>query len=137
MRHAVRLHLDTICNRFRKDRSGQFSLAAVAAMPMLLVATGIAVDLAGQSNKRFELQNIMDSAVLAGAALDTDSDAARKREARNVFEGALVGAGINVAAVTADFDILDDNVVNGAARMDVALSFAKMIYPNSAHVRVE
>jgi Flp pilus assembly protein TadG len=55
--------------RFWSDRRGQFSIVSIAAMPLIMTATGIALDLTNQQRFDSELQNAVDAGALAGAAI--------------------------------------------------------------------
>ncbi|NJR14203.1 MAG: pilus assembly protein, partial [Phyllobacteriaceae bacterium] len=84
-------------------------------MPLMLVAVGISVDLLRQGNSRSELQNMLDTAVLAGASLDRKSDAERVKEAETLFAAALASAGIDQAATSARFKVVASSIVKGEA----------------------
>ncbi|MBN7805603.1 pilus assembly protein [Agrobacterium rosae] len=76
-------------NRFLVDRDGNFGIMTALIMVPLLCAAGSALDLSSAHNEQRNMQNIADSAALAGGAIydGTNTDAVIAR-AESVLKGA-------------------------------------------------
>jgi Flp pilus assembly protein TadG len=122
---------------FAENRSGQFAIMTVAIVPALLVVVGLAVDVSQQSNKRSELQNVMDSAVIAGASLQNATDDKRILEAETYLKAALKTQQINVTAVNVTFTVDKSESIVGKAKLKVPLSFGNIVYRNQLQVDIE
>ena len=63
---------------FIKDKAGNFSAILALSLTVLIASAGMAVDLSNQMRMKTELQDSVDAATLAGAALSfegrTDKD---------------------------------------------------------------
>jgi Flp pilus assembly protein TadG len=80
-----------ICNRFWKDRRGNFAMTmAIAAIPIFGL-TGMAIDYSRLSDSRSDYQNALESGALAAAiAVRTKPWASAEIEGRNAFAAAML-----------------------------------------------
>lgn len=62
--------LSDLSRRFLTNRTGNFALNMALAMFPIMAAVGLAIDYNAMSQARSDLQNYLDSAVLAAAAPD-------------------------------------------------------------------
>jgi Flp pilus assembly protein TadG len=120
--------------RFCAASDGQIAMIAALAAPVLIVGVGLAVDLSTQTNKKSELQNMLDTAVLAGASVPGANDETRVLEARRMFAAALAAAGIAPEGVTASFQVREGSVVRGQASTSVKLALSNAFFSNSARI---
>ncbi|WP_438751820.1 TadE/TadG family type IV pilus assembly protein [Pararhizobium sp. O133] len=66
---ATRSTFAQLCAKLFRDRSGNFGIMAAVAVPVIIVAAGSAVDYTVANSDRTNLQQVADSAVLAGGAV--------------------------------------------------------------------
>lgn len=64
--HSIFLQL---CNKLFRDRSGNFAMMTAIVIPVVIVAAGSAVDYTVANSEQTNLQQVADSAVLAGGAV--------------------------------------------------------------------
>ena len=96
---SVKAILEERCRRFRTSVSGQFSIAFAAAMPLLLMAAGTAVDYALHLNLTSRAQATADAAAIAGAKALSMADATE--ESVSAVVGAVVRAYMQKGATAA------------------------------------
>jgi Flp pilus assembly protein TadG len=94
--------------QFRRDESGVVTVFAIMMMLMMLMVSGIGVDLMRNEMERTRLQNTLDRAVLAAADLDQSLDPAavvadyfNKVGLASYLSGVTVSEGLNFRTVTA------------------------------------
>lgn len=98
-------------------------MVAAIMLPLMTMVAGIGLDAAKQLNSRSELLNMLDTAVLAGAALEGKSEAERIAEAKIVFKAALKAAQISEANTSYSFAITGGSVVEGQATLNGTATF--------------
>lgn len=122
--------------RFREDKSG--SLLPITALLLVIIigTAGVAVDYSIQVSTRSKLQEVVDSAVLAGAS-NTGTQEERIETAETFFTN-------NVAALTtyssdkasATFNFTDNNTLLGNANIDVPLFLSSVLVDGPLQVGV-
>ncbi|KQS89669.1 MULTISPECIES: TadE/TadG family type IV pilus assembly protein [unclassified Rhizobium] len=66
---ATRSTFFQLCDKLLADRSGNFAIMTAIALPVVIVAAGSAVDYTVATTEKTRLQEVADSAVLAGGAV--------------------------------------------------------------------
>ncbi|CAN7216461.1 pilus assembly protein [Aminobacter sp. LjRoot7] len=120
--------------RFWQSRSGNFAMMFAIMLPVLLAAVGFALDVANLMKARSDLQNALDSAVLAASRLS--DQAGTRQDTFNAFFATNVAN--KPALVNAKAKLVVEQTVNeikttATADADVALNFA-FIFGQSAKV---
>ena len=72
--------------RFLREVSGSVALPIAFMLPVLLVATGAAVDYSNIVNERMRLQNVLDEAVIRSLRRPVMTDDERKDVVENTVE---------------------------------------------------
>lgn len=124
-RHYFRKLL-TLQSRLRSDERGGVLVMFAAAIVPLLTLAGVLMETSRAQNAKIDLQNAVDSAVLAAAKLN-DADSTRTATAGRYFRAALP---TNFAGtVTAsNFNITSGSVsVRGSASATVPMLFGSML----------
>lgn len=127
-----------LSRRLFADRAGNFALYMALATVPIMAAVGIAIDYNSMSQTRSDLQNFLDSAVLAAAAPDVKD---RTGEGSEFLKGAveghydLYGKSAVAAGISPVFKVVGDTVV-GDVSYDVPLTFAAVLIKPSARVSV-
>ncbi|WAX97298.1 pilus assembly protein [Aminobacter sp. NyZ550] len=120
-------------NRFWLSRSGNFAMMFAILLPVLLAAVGFALDIANLMKARSDLQNALDSAVLAASRL---SDQTGTRQATfDAFFAANVAN--KPALVNAKAKLVFEQTVNeikttATADANIKLNFAFIFGQSSA-----
>ncbi len=91
-----------ICNRFSKDRKGSVAIIFGLVFPVIVLATGMAIDFSRANNVKAVMANAIDAAALAAAKHMADGESADDATAlaREYFEANLAGFDINGVSVT-------------------------------------
>lgn len=123
--------------RFWQSRSGNFAMMFAIMLPVLLAAVGFALDVANLMKARSDLQNALDSAVLAASRLS--DQAGTRNDTFNAFFTTNVAN--KPALVNAKAKLVVEQSVNhikttATADADVALNFA-FIFGQSAKVAAQ
>lgn len=71
---------------YSKDLSGQFSLVFALGSVVIIGAVGVAIDINNSTSFKGDLQDILDSAVLAGKVEDTANAHVELNVARSFFD---------------------------------------------------
>lgn len=115
--------------RFAADRRGNFGIIATAVTPMLLIATGVAVNLAHLHNVRTNMSQTLDSA-LTSTTREVIANGRSRNEAIKVMTG-YINANGNAGLSEADKLELKNLIINPTDRTvtadlysDVALPFS-------------
>lgn len=123
-----------LIQRFWQSRSGNFAMMFAISFPALLTGVGLALDVANLISAKSNLQNALDSAVLAASRLQ-DSSSSRQ----DVFDGYFAA---NVKGdhylVNAEAELAVEPGINSikttaTAHADVSLNFA-FLFGQSARV---
>lgn len=123
-----------VLKRFWQSKSGNFALMFAILLPVLLASVGLALDVANLMKAKSDLQNALDSAVLAASRL---SDQTGSRT--DVFDAFFkTNVANKPALVNATAELKVDQRVNqikttGTADADVVLNFG-FIFGQSARV---
>lgn len=120
--------------RFWQSTGGNFAIIFAILLPVLLAAVGLALDVANLSKAKSDLQNALDSAVLAASRL-SDQTGSRTDVFNAFFKTNIAN---RPALVNATAELTVDQRVNqikttGTADADVALNFG-FIFGQSARV---
>lgn len=123
-----------VFKRFWQSTSGNFAIMFAILLPVLLAAVGLALDVANLSKAKSDLQNALDSAVLAASRL-SDQTGSRTDVFNAFFKTNIAN---RPALVNATAELQVDQRVNqirttGTANADVALNFG-FIFGQSARV---
>ncbi|MDH6229963.1 Flp pilus assembly protein TadG [Mesorhizobium soli] len=125
-----------LLNRFWRSKSGNFAMMFAIALPAILAAVGLALDVTNLMTARSNLQNALDSAVLAASRL---ADASSSRtDAFDGFFRANIANRSDLVNATARLNVQEGvNSVKTAAtaEADVALNFG-FLFGKSAHLVV-
>jgi Flp pilus assembly protein TadG len=126
-----------VLKRFWQSRSGNFAMMFAIMLPVLLAAVGFALDVANLMKARSDLQNALDSAVLAASRLS--DQAGTRNDTFNAFFATNVAN--KPALVNAKAKLVVEQSVNhikttATADADVALNFA-FIFGKSAKVAAQ
>ncbi len=106
--------------RFGSDESGSIAVPFALMLVILIGAIGLSIDFSRSVDEQSKLQEALDSAVLAGAAV-TDDQVSR---ADAVFHANMKSALATNA--TATFTLGDDGLVSGKANVNLSAPFAKL-----------
>lgn len=123
---------------FARSGSGNVALYFGMAILPVFAVIGLAIDYANASRVQSDLQNSLDSAVLAGASTTIDKD--REKAARLHFEALLLNDGLISADGKTDgykskFSVKGDTVI-GEARLKVRTSFGALVFGSSIPVSI-
>ncbi len=130
--------LSDLSRRFLTNRTGNFALNMALAMFPIMAAVGLAIDYNAMSQARSDLQNYLDSAVLAAAAPDVkDRKGAGAEFLKASVEGHydLFGSKAAAAGITPVFAVVGDTVV-GDVSYDVPLTFAAVLIKPAERIAV-
>lgn len=126
----------SLISRILGDRGGNFGLMTAFALPVILAAGGVAMDLTNMVLTRAELQDAADSAALAASsALSNDKKtvAQAKEIAENFFKTQMATSQIDSdgSAATAAIDIEETPIAGGgkAFKVNVATSYTVQFNP--------
>lgn len=116
-----------LVNRFWRSKSGNFAMMFAIALPAVLAAVGLALDVSNLMTARSTLQSALDSAVLASSRLADTSGS--RTDAFNGFFRANVSNRNDLINASAELTV--DQSVNSIkssalARADVVLNFGFM-----------
>ena len=95
---APRWFYKKICN-FKKDEDGGIMILALMLFVCMIVAGGLAVDLANHERTRTYLQTHLDNAVLAAASLSQDMDS------EDVVLSYMASSGVDTSTINVETDI--------------------------------
>ena len=95
---AQRWFYKKICN-FKKDEDGGIMILALMLFVCMIVAGGLAVDLANHERTRTYLQTHLDNAVLAAASLSQDMDS------EDVVLSYMASSGVDTSTINVETDI--------------------------------
>lgn len=123
-----------VFKRFWQSTSGNFAIMFSILLPVLLAAVGLALDVANLSKAKSDLQNALDSAVLAASRLSDQTGS--RTDVFNAFFKTNIANKSALVNATAKLEV--DQRVNqirttGTANADVALNFG-FIFGKSARV---
>jgi Flp pilus assembly protein TadG len=125
-----------LLNRFWRSKSGNFAMMFAIALPAILAAVGLALDVSNLMTARSNLQNALDSAVLAASRL---ADASSSRtDAFNGFFRANIANRTDLANATAQLKVeqgINSIKTTATADADVTLNFG-FLFGKSSHVSV-
>lgn len=108
--------------RFLANEDGNLSLVlALAALPLCMIA-GAAIDYSRIGSTRTAMQNALDSAVLASAAIEGGLDEA---SAKSFLKANSEFSGVNIAHVDIRKD--DSGQVVGTLKADIAMGLANLM----------
>lgn len=118
--------------RFCQSTSGNFAIMFALLLPVLLAAVGLALDLTNLMKARSDLQNALDSAVLAASRL-SDMTGSRQ-DTFDAFFSTNIASRPALANARATLEI--EEAVNSikskaTAEADVALTFGFLFGPNA------
>ena len=88
---------------FAHGEDGSLTIFSLFMFILILMVTGLAVDMARHENERVRLQNTLDTAVLAAGSLESGADTEAEMEA--MVLDYLAKAGIDPSMVTVDPEI--------------------------------
>lgn len=104
-----------LCKHLLKDRSGNFAIMTAVAAPVVIVAAGSAVDYTVATTEKTRLQQVADSAVLAGGAVfDGTNFAVAEAAAVHYIKGQL--------SVASDAENKDDKALTNNVKYRVSSS---------------
>ncbi len=100
---------NTFLSRFRNDRKGSVAIIFGICFPVIVLATGMAIDFSRAHNVKAVMANAIDAAALAAAKHMADGESADDAAAlaRQYFEANLSGFDIDGVSVT-KFDLTRD-----------------------------
>jgi Flp pilus assembly protein TadG len=126
-----------LLKRFWRSTAGNFSMMMVVGMPAILGAAGLAIDVANLLTARTNLQNALDSAVLAASRLMDGSQS--RQEAFDGFFAANIHNRNGLENAEADLSVEEGvNYIktSATAHADVKLHFA-FLFGKSARVAAQ
>jgi len=111
-------------NRFRRDEDGSLIIFSLFLLIMMLMISGMAVDLMRAETHRARLQSTLDRAVLAGASLEQTLNS--KAVVLDYFERAGLGSFISINDITVVEDATS-KTVTATANMTANTYFMNML----------
>jgi Flp pilus assembly protein TadG len=123
-----------LIRRFMHSRSGNFAMMFAISFPAVLTAVGLALDVANLITAKSNLQNALDSAVLAASRLQDASSS--RQQAFDGYFGANVKGDHYLLNAKATFEVepgINSIKTNATAYADVDLNFA-FLFGQSARV---
>jgi Flp pilus assembly protein TadG len=126
-----------LLNRFWRSTSGNFGMMLAVALPAVLGAVGMAVDVTNLLTAKSNLQNALDSAVLAASRLMDKSQS--REEAFDGFFAANIQGRQGLENAEAEFSVeegVNHIKTSATAYADVKLHFG-FLFGDSARVTVE
>jgi Flp pilus assembly protein TadG len=125
----------TTLNRLLGDKRGNLALSmALIAVP-LIAACGIALDFATAYNKKSELQNAADAAVLFAASSGETTPEKLKGLVEKAF-AANATSQFSTTPVIESVEVSEDNFITLRVKVEVPLSLARIIRPEGIDVAV-
>ena len=109
---------------FRQDDAGSLTIFALFIFVLILMISGMAVDLMQHETRRVKMQNALDSAVLAAAAESQERDAREVIEERLALEGIEVDGDV-IKVETSDVD--GESIAIVTARVDTNTMFMNLM----------
>lgn len=88
---------------FRKDETGSLTIFGLFIFILLLMMSGMAVDLVRQEHARVSIQNTIDTAVVAASSLTQEAQS--KAEVEALVKDYMAKAGFDPSLVTVDSDL--------------------------------
>ncbi|NGO52451.1 pilus assembly protein [Allomesorhizobium camelthorni] len=126
-----------LLKRFWRSTAGNFSMMMVVGLPAILGAAGLAIDVANLLTARTNLQNALDSAVLAASRLMDGSQS--RKEAFDGFFAANIYGRNGLESAEAELSVeegVNSIKTSATAYADVKLHFA-FLFGKSARVTAE
>lgn len=108
--------------RFHRDEGGSVAITFAAALVAMLVMAGVGIDYGRSLSLKSDMQQALDSAVLAAVKLDPDS---RDEGARKFFDEGLGSSEAENLQVS--FTSLGDNKVSGRARAEIKTTLTGLL----------
>ncbi|MEE9427081.1 MAG: TadE/TadG family type IV pilus assembly protein, partial [Paracoccaceae bacterium] len=112
----------SFCSRFRRDEDGSLIIFSLFLLIMMLMISGMAVDLMRAETHRARLQSTLDRAVLAGASLQQTLNS--EDVVRDYFDKAGLGAYLTDVAVIEDST---SKTVTASAQLTAGTYFMKLL----------
>ncbi|MEP9371119.1 pilus assembly protein [Mesorhizobium sp. KR1-2] len=125
-----------LINRFWRSQSGNFAMMFALSLPAVFAGVGLALDISNLMTAKSNLQNALDSAVLAASRL-ADASTSRTDVFNGFFKANISGKRelLNASAELKVDQAINSIRTSATATADVALNFG-FIFGQSAHISV-
>lgn len=122
--------------KFYEDKSGSILPIAALLLVIIIVSAGVAIDYSIQLNSRSKLQEVVDSAVLAGAS-SSGTQEERIEVAEKIFNNNITKlTTYNAEQASASFEFTNNNTFLGNANIDVPLFLSRVLIDGPLQVGV-
>jgi Flp pilus assembly protein TadG len=121
-------------NEFYSDESGNFGILTALLIPVLLVATGLAVDVSTALGRRIDIQGAADAAVLrAAGSIDPDGDSANVKA---IVEATLAANSSDIITLIGEPTVTPNQGLCIAVSSKISTAFMRIVFVNEVSVGV-